>query len=53
MKYRFAQAIINELLALKIYDWPEEKFNHLKRHLCANDIEALKAASADYDSEQM
>ncbi|MBO2589704.1 CatB-related O-acetyltransferase [Shewanella algae] len=51
VKYRFDKAIIEELLALKIYDWPEDKFNHLKQYLCANDIDALKQASALYDND--
>ncbi|TDB52186.1 CatB-related O-acetyltransferase [Photorhabdus luminescens] len=44
VKYRFEPHIINELLALKIYDWSEEKFNALKPYLCASDIKALKSA---------
>ncbi|KMW73722.1 antibiotic acetyltransferase [Photorhabdus luminescens subsp. luminescens] len=48
VKYRFEPHIINELLALKIYDWSEEKFNALKPYLCASDIKALKSAVRSY-----
>ncbi|WP_434524155.1 CatB-related O-acetyltransferase [Photorhabdus asymbiotica] len=48
VKYRFEPQIINELLALKIYDWSEEKFNALKPYLCASDIKALKSAEKLY-----
>ncbi|UXM95536.1 hypothetical protein N5853_02570 [Bartonella sp. HY329] len=49
VKHRFTPEIINELLALKIYEWPVDKFNAVKRQLCANDINALKEAVAIYD----
>ncbi|WP_210276100.1 CatB-related O-acetyltransferase [Bartonella sp. HY038] len=49
VKHRFTSEVINDLLALKIYDWPEDKFNAVKRQLCANDINALKEAVAIYD----
>ncbi|UXN05891.1 CatB-related O-acetyltransferase [Bartonella sp. HY761] len=49
VKHRFTSEVINDLLALKIYDWPEDKFNAVKRQLCANDMHALKEAVAIYD----
>lgn len=49
IKYRFAQPIVEELLALNIYDWPEDKFNALKRYLCADDIHQLKQAAQKFD----
>ncbi|MEX9911290.1 MULTISPECIES: CatB-related O-acetyltransferase [Providencia] len=49
IKHRFSPDIITELLALKIYDWPEEKFTALKRFICASDFVALKNASQEYD----
>lgn len=52
VKYRFHQDIIPELLALKIYDWPVEKFNALKRHLCSSDFEQLKQAIVIYDQKE-
>lgn len=52
VKYRFHQDIIPELLALKIYDWPFEKFNALKRHLCSSDFEQLKQAIVIYDQKE-
>ncbi|ELZ5941130.1 CatB-related O-acetyltransferase [Providencia vermicola] len=48
ISYRFAPDIIAELLALKIYDWPEAQFNALKPYLCNSDITALKIALAKY-----
>ncbi|NHB93110.1 CatB-related O-acetyltransferase [Photorhabdus cinerea] len=48
VKYRFEPHIINELLALKIYDWSEEKFNALKRYLCSSDINVLISAVKSY-----
>ncbi|QUJ69935.1 CatB-related O-acetyltransferase (plasmid) [Photobacterium sp. GJ3] len=52
VKYRFEPAVIDALLALKIYDWPAKKFDALKRYLCADDIEALKQASDAYDQSK-
>lgn len=48
IKQRFSEEIIKKLLDLKIYDWPEEKLNHLLKHLCNNDIEALESAHSEY-----
>ncbi|MDH2366025.1 MULTISPECIES: CatB-related O-acetyltransferase [Providencia] len=49
LKYRFSPEVITELLALKIYDWSEEKFTALKRFICSSDFVALKNASQKYD----
>ncbi|MBY8074044.1 CatB-related O-acetyltransferase [Vibrio fluvialis] len=53
VKYRFEPAVIAELLSLNIYEWPAEKFDALKRHLCSADMDALKAALAAYDAESL
>ncbi|OLQ86389.1 antibiotic acetyltransferase [Vibrio panuliri] len=49
VRYRFDSVTIEQLLALKIYQWPEEKFESLKRHLCTSDITALIEAIAAYE----
>ena len=49
IKYRFDKDVITELLALKIYDWPAEKFESLKRYLCSADFDALSKAITLYD----
>lgn len=49
IKYRFDKDVITELLALKIYDWPAEKFDSLKQHLCSADFDALRKAITLYD----
>ncbi len=36
---------------MTIYDWPKEKFDTMKRYLCASDIHKLKQASSEYDSQ--
>lgn len=46
IRKRFAPEQIERLLKLKIYDWPEEKFNALKPLLCNNDLDALEQAAA-------
>ncbi|EPF71592.1 CatB-related O-acetyltransferase [Acinetobacter rudis] len=51
VKYRFEQDIVDTLLSLKIYDWPVEKFEAMKRYLCGNDMHALKNAIEQYDLE--
>lgn len=51
VKHRFAPEVISELLALKIYDWPEAKFSALKRVICGSDFQALKQASIEYDRQ--
>ncbi|WP_378942890.1 CatB-related O-acetyltransferase [Mesorhizobium sp. ANAO-SY3R2] len=49
IKSRFREAAVEKLLALKVYDWPAEKFETLKPLLCASDIDALVVASDQYD----
>ncbi|MBW3695165.1 CatB-related O-acetyltransferase [Vibrio sp. T187] len=49
IKYRFDEETIETLLALEIYEWPEAKFNALKRHLCSSDLDGLKQALRDYE----
>ncbi|OCH04587.1 antibiotic acetyltransferase [Aliivibrio fischeri] len=49
VKYRFEPSVIEELLSFKVYDWPTDKFNALKPHLCSPDFEQLKQAIASYD----
>lgn len=51
VKYRFNPDIIATLLALNIYDWPEEKFAALKPYLCASDIQPLVEAEARYEQK--
>lgn len=48
INYRFAPDVIEELLSLRIYDWPEEKFKALTPYLCSSDLTMLKKALADY-----
>ncbi|WP_317849723.1 CatB-related O-acetyltransferase [Pseudomonas sp. BF-RE-29] len=50
IKYRFEKTVIGELLSLRIYDWPREKFDALKRYLCSSDMAALKQAVRTYDA---
>ena len=44
IKKRFADDVIERLLALKIYDLPAEKFQQIKPLLCNCDIDALELA---------
>ena len=44
IKKRFADDVIERLLALKIYDLPAEKFQQIKPLLCDCDIDALELA---------
>jgi chloramphenicol O-acetyltransferase type B len=46
---RFSPDVIEQLLALKIYDWDENKFETLKAFICSSDFLALKEASEQYD----
>ncbi|WP_408022093.1 CatB-related O-acetyltransferase [Spartinivicinus ruber] len=52
IKMRFPQVIIERLLALKIYDWPEEKFNAVQQWICADNIEQLESALIAYEKEK-
>lgn len=49
IRKRFSDAVIEALLALDVYGWPEEKFEALRPLLCANDIDALMKAVELYD----
>ena len=49
IRKRFSDAVIEALLALDVYGWPEEKFEALRPLLCANDIDALLKAVELYD----
>jgi len=46
---RFEQDTVERLLALNIYQWPEQKFIALKNHICESNIAALELASQEYD----
>ncbi|KTD20010.1 CatB-related O-acetyltransferase [Legionella israelensis] len=48
VKSRFDHETIERLLALKIYDWPEEKINEMKDYLCSSDINKLEAMAHNY-----
>ena len=48
LRQRFDAAVVERLLALKLYDWPEEKFTALRPQICAADIAALERAHADW-----
>ncbi|MBN3859510.1 antibiotic acetyltransferase [Neisseriaceae bacterium PsAf] len=48
VKYRFPTETIHKLLALKIYDWPQEKFLALQPYLQQNNIDLLIEAEKKY-----
>ena len=50
VKYRFDESVIDELISMKIYEWPEEKFEALKAYLCNSNFSKLKQAITDYDN---
>ena len=52
VKHRFDKSGIEEMLSMKIYDWPPEKFESLRQHLCDSDLTALKNAMAEYDTHK-
>ncbi|EDK30597.1 antibiotic acetyltransferase [Vibrionales bacterium SWAT-3] len=49
VKHRFDKPVVEELISMKIYDWPPEKFESLRRHLCDSDLSKLTRAITDYD----
>lgn len=49
IKLRFPEDVVQRLLALDIYGWPDEKFTALRPFISAMDIAALEAAAADHD----
>lgn len=52
IRSRFPAAIIDTLKNLQIYIWDEKKFEAMRAFLCADDIDALVAASVQYDAMQ-
>ncbi len=50
VKYRFDKPVIEELVSMKIYDWPANKFESLRKHLCDSDFTKLKQAITYYDN---
>ncbi|WP_135381510.1 CatB-related O-acetyltransferase [Vibrio tasmaniensis] len=50
VKYRFDESVIDELISMKIYEWPTEKFEALRPCLCNSDFSKLKQAITDYDN---
>ncbi|EBV3599721.1 antibiotic acetyltransferase [Salmonella enterica subsp. enterica serovar Virchow] len=51
LRQRFAAETVEQLLALGVYRWSDEKFTALRPQLCADDIAALTQASMRYDAE--
>ncbi|MBT9474146.1 MAG: CatB-related O-acetyltransferase [Pseudomonadota bacterium] len=52
VRSRFEARTVERLLELKIYEWPQAKFDALRPMVCAADIEALAAESAHWDEAQ-
>lgn len=52
VRARFDERTVEQLLALKVYDWPQAKFDALRPMVCAADIEALAVESARWDAAQ-
>ncbi|MBL7525077.1 CatB-related O-acetyltransferase [Legionella sp. 30cs62] len=52
IRMRFEDEVIQRILKLNLYDWPEEKWNQLKNHICDNNINALEAAHREYESHR-
>ncbi|MFS1473815.1 CatB-related O-acetyltransferase [Vibrio lentus] len=50
VKYRFDESVIDELISMKIYEWPAVKFESLRQYLCDSNIKNLKQAILDYDN---
>lgn len=51
IRKRFAPKTIKRLLALRIYDWPESKFESLKDLICNDDIDALEQANFLFEQQ--
>ena len=51
IKKRFADDVINRLLKLRLYDYPEDKFAALRPHLFSSDIQALERAVSLLDKK--
>lgn len=52
IRSRFPVAIVDALVNLEIYKWNETKFEAMRAFLCADDIDALVAASTKYDATE-
>lgn len=50
IRKRFSPGQIERILKLKIYSWPEEKFNALKPFICSGDVDKLEASARVYDN---
>lgn len=48
---RFPAAAITRLLELDMYNWDEAKFTALRKYIASQKIDALIAASSEYDQE--
>ncbi|WP_281629533.1 CatB-related O-acetyltransferase [Vibrio sp. St2] len=53
VKHRFAPELIEKLVALEIYQWPEEKFAAMRKFLTQPDFELLEKAMKDYDQKHV
>ena len=51
IKYRFEPENITKLLAMEIYQWPEEKFSALQSYLTQSDFGMLEGAVNQYDQK--
>ncbi len=51
VKYRFEPKVIEQLLSLNIYSWPEKKFAALKPYLCQASIDKLLTAHTQYNQD--
>ena len=49
---RFPEEDIKRLLAMKIYDWPETKFEALRDVICSNNIDALERAHSQFQEQK-
>ena len=53
VKHRFAPELIEKLVALEIYQWPEEKLAAMRKFLTQPDFELLEKAMKDYDQKHV
>ncbi len=53
VKHRFAPELIEKLVALEIYQWPEDKFAAMRKFLTQPDFELLEKAMKDYDQKHV
>ncbi|MCG7495444.1 CatB-related O-acetyltransferase [Vibrio sp. Of7-15] len=52
IRLRFPEEDIKRLLAMKIYDWPETKFEALRDVICSNNIDALERAHSQFQEQK-